>query len=83
MSVTPFTVPIPDDLLPFLDRAAQGDIGGYLCGLVRDAQVKARSTRLEALLHEGLASEPLPFDATFVAALTEQIACIVAGPARP
>ena len=83
MSITPFTVLIPDDLRPFLDRAAQGDVGAYLCGLVRDAQVKARDIRLDALLHEGLASEPLPFDAAFVAGLTEQIARIVAGSARP
>ena len=83
MSVTPFTILIPDDLRAFLDREAQGNVGAYLCGLVRDAQARARETRLESLLREGLASEPLPFDAAFVAALTEQIARIVAGSARP
>lgn len=76
--MTPITILIPDDLKPFLDRAANGDPGAYLRGLVQAAQTKAREARLEALLLAGLASEAIPFDADFRARLESRVEQILA-----
>ena len=76
--MTPITILIPDDLKPFLDREAKGNIGAYLCGLAQAAQTEARDARLEALLQEGLASEAIPFDDAFHARLERRIEQILA-----
>ena len=77
MTMTPFTVLIPDALRPFLDRVANGNVGAYLCGLVQDAQTNAREARLESLLREGLASEAIPFDDAFRARMDSRVEQIV------
>jgi hypothetical protein len=76
--MTPFTVLIPDELRPFLDREANGNVGAYLCGLIRDVRAKASADRLESLLLEGLASEAIPFDDAFRARMDGRIEQILA-----
>lgn len=76
--MTPITILIPDDLMPFLEREANGNIGPYICGLVQAAQIKVRGARLETLLRDGLASEAIPFDADFRARLNSKVEQILA-----
>ena len=67
--MTTVTISLPDSLREFVDSQVAtkgyGNVSEYFRGLLREAQTKEHSARLEALLLEGLASNSLPLDAAF------------------
>ncbi|MBS1855409.1 MAG: type II toxin-antitoxin system ParD family antitoxin [Acidobacteria bacterium] len=64
------TISLPEPLKEFVESEmavrGYGNVSEYFRSLLREAQVKARETRLEELLLEGLASgEEIPLDSRF------------------
>jgi antitoxin ParD1/3/4 len=58
--MTTLTISLPDSLREFIEREVEtkgyGNVSEYVRGLLREAQERDASQRLEALLLEGLAS---------------------------
>jgi antitoxin ParD1/3/4 len=79
--MTTVTISLPDSLKAFIDSqlAAKGygNVSEYFRTLLRDAQAKEAEARLEALLLEGLASNRLPLDDTFLRGLETKTAAIL------
>jgi antitoxin ParD1/3/4 len=67
--MTTVTVPLPESLKAFIDSQiaskGYGSVSEYFGSLLRDAQTKEENARLETLLVEGLASQPIPLDSAF------------------
>lgn len=67
--MTTLTISLPESLKAFVDAQLAnkgfGNVSEYFRSLLREAQAKEESARLEALLLEGLASGRIPLDAQF------------------
>jgi antitoxin ParD1/3/4 len=79
--MTTVTISLPESLKQFVDAQVAskgyGDISEYFHSLLREAQEREADARLEALLLEGLASDPIPIDGEYwksLKAKTEKIA---------
>ena len=67
--MTTLTISLPDSLKAFVDAQLAtkgfGNVSEYFRSLLREAQAKEESARLEAMLLEGLASGRVRLDAQF------------------
>ena len=74
------TISLPESLKEFADaqavRKGYGNVSEYVSSLLREAQERDADARLEALLLEGLASDPIPVDEEYWKALKEKTEAI-------
>lgn len=70
------TISLPDSLKAFVDAQlalrGYGNVSEYFRTLLREAQAKEQEARLEVLLVEGLASEPIELTSAFWRDLKEE-----------
>jgi antitoxin ParD1/3/4 len=75
------TVSLPESLKEFADaqiaRKGFGNVSEYVSSLLREAQEREADARLEALLLEGLASDPIPVDEEYWKSLKERTEAMV------
>jgi len=82
--MTTVTISLPDSLKEFIEQEVQtkgyGNVSEYVRGLLREAQQKEASSRLERLLLEGMASgKEVPLDREFWRQLRVDAEQILAG----
>ena len=79
--MTTVTISLPDSLKAFIDgqvaSKGYGNVSEYFRTLLREAQAKEEQARLEVLLLEGLASNRLPLNDTFLQGLEAKAAAIL------